>query len=46
MFIHSKRLPKGIGYEVFVEKINDEYYECSDDDALAYIEQKFRKNYS
>ena len=27
MFIHSKRLPKGIGYEVFVEKINDEYYE-------------------
>lgn len=43
MFIHSKRLPKGIGYEVFVEKINDEYYECSDDDALLILNKSLEK---
>ena len=43
MFIHSKRLPKGIGYEVFVEKINDKYYECSDDDALLILNKSLEK---
>ena len=43
MFIHSKRLPKGIGYEIFIEKINDEYYECSDADALLILNKSLEK---
>ena len=43
LFIHSKRLPKGIGYEVFVEKISDKYYECSDDDALLILNKSLEK---